>query len=255
MRKNSISVFAVVGLAMVALIGWLGLAGFPATVHAAASRPAISAAGWIDVTAPLDAATMPIYPGDAPLKVDFLFHMNKGDRFTLSKLDMGVHTGTHVDAPMHFVRDGISTDKIPLATFIGPVLVIDCAPDALAVDAAELNKHQWRGAKRIFFRTRNSRNGWMTDPNFHKDFTFIAPDAAKLMADAGVVLVGIDYLSAENFGWKEPLTHRALLGKGIPIVEGLDLRAVTGGEYDLILLPMKVIGHEGIAVRAIMRKR
>lgn len=211
--------------------------------------------GWIDATAPLDAKTTPIYPGDAPMKVEFLHEMQKGEKFTLSTYSMGAHTGTHVDAPMHFVKGGATIDKLPLDVLVGPVRVIDCSPDAAAIDAAELNRHQWRGAKRIFFRTRNSRNGWMTDPNFHKDFTYIAPDAAQLMADAGVQMVGIDYISAEKFGASEPKTHWILLGKNIPIVEGLDLRDVQSGDYDAAVLPLKVVGHEGAPARAILRKR
>jgi len=93
------------------------------------------------------------------------------------------------------------------------------------------------------------------DSAFHKDFAYIAPDAAQLLADAGVVLVGVDYISAEQFGAAAPRTHQILLGRGIPIVEGLDLRPVVAGDYDLIVLPLKVKGHEGAPARAIVRKR
>jgi arylformamidase len=210
--------------------------------------------GWIDISAPIDPKTTPLYPGDAGIKLTFLHNMKSGEGFTLSELEMGAHTSTHVDAPMHFIKDGASLDQVSLDRFIGPVRVIDCTPDALAIDAAELNKHTWKGAKRIFFRTRNSRNHWMTDPNFHKDFTFIAPDAAQLMADAGVQLVAIDYISAEKFAAKEPKTHWILLGKGIPIVEGVDLSDVAAGDYDLMMLPLRIVGHEASPVRALIRK-
>jgi len=213
------------------------------------------AAGWIDVTAPIDPATTPIYPGDAPIKLDFLQHLDKGGKLTLSAFAFGAHTGTHVDAPMHFIKGGDSLDKLSLDRFMGPVRVIDCSPDALAIDARELNKHAWRGARRVFFRTRNSGNGWMTDPVFHKDFTYLAPDAAQLLANAGVELVGVDYISAEEFGAAQPLTHRALLGKGIPIIEGLDLRSIKAGEYDLIFLPIRVVGHEAAPSRALLKSR
>jgi len=213
------------------------------------------AAVWVDVTAPIDPATTPIYPGDAPIKLDFLQHLDKGGRLTLSAFAFGAHTGTHVDAPMHFIKGGDSLDKLSLEHFMGPVRVIDCSPDALAIDAKELNKHAWRGARRVFFRTRNSRNGWMTDPVFHKDFTYLAPDAAQLLADEGVELVGVDYISAEKFGAEQPLTHRTLLGKGIPIIEGLDLRAIKAGEYDLIFLPIRVVGHEAAPSRALLKPR
>jgi arylformamidase len=107
----------------------------------------------------------------------------------------------------------------------------------------------------VFFRTRSSLRGWMASSTFHRDFAYIAPDAAQLLADAGVQLVGIDYISAEQFGAPAPLAHRILLGKGIPIVEGLALAGVSAGEYDAIVLPMKVAGHEGAPARAVLRKR
>src|SRR4029077_7437062 len=135
-------------------------AAFAAAACAAAAG--FGAAGWVDVTAPIDPATTPIYPGDAPIKLDFLQHLDKGGKLTLSAFAFGAHTGTHVDAPMHFIKGGASLDQIPLQRFIGPVRVIDCSAAAKVIDAAELNKHDWRGARRIFFRTRNSRNGWMS---------------------------------------------------------------------------------------------
>ena len=208
---------------------------------------------WIDATAPLDPATTPTYPGDTPPEFEFLRSFSRGDKLTLSSYLMTAHAGTHVDAPLHFVAKGASIDQVPLTTLMGRARVIDCSPDATAIDAAELNKHNWRGAKRILFRTRNSRSSWLVDRNFHQDFTYIAPEAAQLMADAGIELVGIDYLSAEKFGASEPRTHQILLGKNIPIVEGLDLRAVKPGEYDLIVLPLRVVGHEAAPARALLR--
>ncbi len=211
------------------------------------------AAGWSDVTAPLDMATTPTYPGDTRPKFEFVRSFPNGDTVTLSSYLMTAHAGTHVDAPLHFVAKGAGIDQVPLTTLMGRARVIDCSPDAVAIDTPELNKHNWRGAKRILFRTRNSRNSWMTDPNFHEDFTYIAPDAAQLMADSGVELVGIDYLSAEKFGAPVARTHQILLGRNIPIVEGLDLRTVKEGEYDFIILPLKVVGHEAAPARALLR--
>lgn len=210
---------------------------------------------WIDVTAPLDMATTPTYPGDTKPKFETLRSFDRGDKVTLSSYLMTAHAGTHVDAPLHFVAKGASIDQVPISRLMGLARVIDCSPDAQAIDAAELNKHAWRGAKRILFRTRNSRNNWMTDPNFHQDFTYLAPDAAQLLADSGVELVGIDYLSAEKFGAPEARTHQILLGRNIPIVEGLDLRDVKAGEYDLIILPLRVVGHEAAPARALLRPR
>jgi GntP family gluconate:H+ symporter len=216
----------------------------------------LSARGWIDVSATLDPAHTPVYEGDAPMKFDFLKDMRKGDKLTLSAYSLGAHSGTHIDAPMHFIRDGAPVDRVPLEPLIGAVRVIDIPDSVRAIDAAELNRHDWKGAPRVVFRTRSTTRGWM-DSAFHRDFAYIAPDAAQLLADAGVLLVGVDYISAEQFGAPAPRTHQILLGRGIPIVEGLDLRALGAGDgdYDLIVLPLKVRGHEGAPARAIMRKR
>jgi GntP family gluconate:H+ symporter len=215
----------------------------------------LSAEGWVDVTATLDPATTPVYAGDAPLRFDFLKDMRKGDKLTLSAYSMGAHSGTHIDAPMHFVANGAAIDQVALDPLIGAARVIDIPDSVQAIDAAELNRHDWRSAKRVLFRTRSTLRGWMDSSTFHRDFAYIAPDAAQLLADAGVLLVGVDYISAEQFGAAAPRTHQILLGRGIPIVEGLDLRPVHAGDYDLIVLPLKVRGHEGAPARAIVRQR
>jgi len=240
-------------------LGWMIALTFGIGCTATRTEPAslqnLNAGGWIDATATLDPSTTPVYAGDAPMKFDFLHDMRKGEAFTLSVYSLGAHSGTHIDAPMHFIRDGASIERVPLSALIGPARVINI-PDAVqAIDAAELNRHDWRGVPRILFRTRSALHGWMSSPTFHRDFAYIAPDAAQLLADAGVQLVGIDYISAEQFGAPAPLTHRTLLGKYIPIVEGLALDHVSAGDYDLIVLPIKVGGHEGAPARAILRPR
>jgi arylformamidase len=223
--------------------------------HSAVSVAEPPAGSWIDVSAPIDPKTAPVYPGNAPIKLEFMLNYDKGNTLALSSYSLGAHTGTHVDAPLHFIKGGMSVDLVPLQHFVGPARVIDCSADAKLIDAAELNKPDWKGARRILFRTRNSRNHWMTDPTFHEDFTYLAPDAAQLLADAGVELVGIDYLSIEKFHSPEPKTHLALLTKGIPVVEGLSLADVTAGDYDLIVLPLRITGHEAAPARAILKRR
>ncbi len=238
----------------------IGIAGLGFTLllslvaGCAPREPELSAQGWIDVTATLDPARTPIYEGDAPMRFDFLKNMKQGDKLTLSAYSLGAHSGTHIDAPMHFIANGAPIDEVALEPLIGAARVIAIPDSVQAIDAAELTKHDWRGARRVLFRTRSSLRSWM-DSAFHKDFAYIAPDAAQLLADAGVVLVGVDYISAEQFGAAAPRTHQILLGRGIPIVEGLDLRPVQAGDYDLIVLPLKVKGHEGAPARAILRKR
>ena len=243
------------GIAAVAAMAALACTPQQQAMSGVARPDMVMATGWIDVTATLDPATTPVYEGDAPMKFDFLKDMRKGDALTLSAYSLGAHSGTHIDAPMHFVLGGVSIDRVPLEPLIGPARVIDIPDSVQAIDAAELDRHQWRGAQRVIFRTRSSLRGWMSSRTFHRDFAYIAPDAAQLLADAGVRLVGIDYISAEQFGAPAPRTHRILLGKGIPIVEGLALEAVSAGEYDAIVLPMKVAGHEGAPARAVLRRR
>ena len=251
LTKRNISRF----IAVVALAEALSCTAQRQSELSVASPTSPMSSGWIDVTATLDPATTPIYEGDAPLKFDFLKDMRKGDALTLSAYSMGAHSGTHIDAPMHFVRDGAPIDRVPLEPLMGPARVIDI-PDAVqSINADELNRHEWRGAQRVLFRTRSSLRGWMKSPTFHRDFAYVAPDAAQLLADAGVKLVGVDYISAEQFGAPAPMTHRILLGRGIPIVEGLALETVRPGDYDLIVLPIKVGGHEGAPARAVLRRR
>lgn len=229
----------------------VGALTLPSTIRA----QRLPSTGWIDVTATLDAARTPVYEGNAPIDFRFMLDMRKGDPLTLSALSLGAHSGTHIDAPMHFIRDGVSIDKVPLDALIGTARVIDVPDNVQAIDAAELNRHKWKGAERVLFRTRSARRGWMSSPVFHHDFAYIAADAAQLLANAGVKLVGIDYISAEQYAAKAPRTHQILLGKGIPIVEGLMLDSVSAGDYDLVVLPLKVAGHEAAPARAVLRKR
>ncbi len=237
------------------LVVVVGLALLACAQRDQSTRQDLSAQEWIDVTATLDPARTPVYEGDAPMKFDFLKDMRKGDMLTLSVYSMGAHSGTHIDAPMHFIAAGAPIDQVALAPLIGAARVIDIPDSVQAIDSSELNRHDWRGVQRVLFRTRSTLRGWMDSAAFHKDFAYIAPDAAQLLADAGVVLVGVDYISAEQFGAPAPATHRILLGRGIPIVEGLDLRPVQAGDYEVIVLPLKVRGHEGAPARAIMRRK
>src|SRR5439155_3799893 len=156
----------------------------------------LSARGWIDVTATLDPARTPVYEGDAPMKFDFLKGMRKGDKLTLLVYSLGAHSGTHIDAPMHFIANGAPIDQVPLTALVGSARIIEIPDSVQAIDAAELNRHEWKGARRVLFRTRSTLRGWMDSSAFHRDFTYVAPYAAQLLADAGVVLVGVDYISA-----------------------------------------------------------
>jgi len=255
MREAGVEIRGVRSLAAAVALGLLACAPREQGPPDTRATRELTAEGWIDVTAMLDPARTPVYEGDAPMKFDLLRDMRKGDVVTLSVYSLGAHSGTHIDAPMHFVANGAPIDQVALDPLIGAARVIEIADSVQAIDAAELNGHAWRGAKRVLFRTRSTLRGWMDSPEFHRDFAYIAPDAAQLLADAGVRLVGVDYISAEQFGAPAPRTHQILLGRGIPIVEGLDLRPAPAGDYDVIVLPLKVAGHEGAPARAILRKR
>jgi arylformamidase len=209
---------------------------------------------WIDISVLVDPDATPVYPGNASPKFTFLQSFDKGNKLTLSMVEMGNHTGTHIDAPLHFIQGGATIDEIPASKLIGPALVIEVSESAKIIDAAELNRHEWHGRKKILFKTRSSYDKFWADKEFHKDFVGIAPDAAQLLAAAGVDLVGIDYLSVEQFGAPAPLTHRTLLGKGIVIVEGLDLRQVSGGNYELTVLPLRLKGLEAAPARALLKQ-
>jgi len=210
---------------------------------------------WIDVSVAIVPGETPIYPGDPPAEFMWFRSIERGDVVNLTDLHFGAHTGTHIDAPLHFFAGGGSIDQVPLEKLIGPARVIECSRGALLIDAAELEKHEWKGAKRILFKTRNSYENFWADKEFHRDFTALAPEAARLLVEAGVELVGIDYHSIEKFGSPQPLTHRTLLGRGVVVVEGLDLRHAPGGDCDLVCLPARLAGREAAPTRAAIRPR
>ncbi len=244
---------SILAISLGACTGQGSIAASGAAAASASGTTAFTSDGWQDITATLDPATTPVYEGDAPIVFTFLKDTRKGDVLSLSVYSMGAHSGTHIDAPMHFVAGGASIDSVPLDALIGVARVIDIPDSVQAITAEELARHDWRGAEWVLFCTRSARGGWMSQRAFHRDFAYVAPDAAPLLADAGVKLVGIDYISAEAFGAKVPRTHQILLAKEIPVVEGLLLDNVSAGEYDLIVLAIKVAGHDGAPARALVR--
>ncbi len=208
---------------------------------------------WIDISVSLRNG-MPVWPGDRPFEISRDCDISLGDAANLSSLSTTAHVGTHMDAPLHFVAGGASIDRIPIDVLIGPARVIEIA-DPQLVRARDLEAHALRPGERILFKTRNSSRDWASE-EFTGDFVSIAPDAARHIAARGVSLVGIDYLSVGAYGGKEGAeTHRALLGAGVWILEGLDLREVEPGGYELICLPLKIAGADGAPARAVLRSR
>jgi len=191
-----------------------------------------------------------VYPGNPEIRIEPASEVSKGASSNVSRLSFGSHTGTHVDAMKHFF-DGTSTvDELPLAALMGPATVIAFPGDVMSVTADHFKKHKLRGVKRLLIKTRNS--GFITDGTFHPDYTFVAPDGAEHLVKLGVKLVGVDYLSVEQFHSGHHKTHRTLLGKGIVIVEGLNLSAVKPGKYDFYCLPLRLAGLDGAPARAVL---
>ena len=177
--------------------------------------------------------------------------MERGDVCNVSSLAFGSHTGTHMDAPLHFIRNGRTLDKMPLDATIGPCRVIEIK-DGESVKIAEIENQRIKPGERILFKTRNSRRSWKSD-NFDEDFVYISKEAATFLAHAKIRTVGIDYLSVGGFHKDGVETHHALLGAGIWIIEGLNLAKIKPGKYELNCLPIKILGSDGAPARALLR--
>jgi arylformamidase len=205
---------------------------------------------WIDVTVPIKSG-MVHWPGDPEIRVERVLSIERGDPANVSHVDMGTHTGTHMDPPFHYVRGGLPLDQMPLDAGIGPARVVEIH-DSHSIKPAELEQHNIREGERILFKTHNSTRGWQTD-EFIEDFVFISRQGAQFLADRGVRLVGIDYLSVGGFKEDGDETHHALLENGVWILEGLNLSSIQPGAYELICLPMKILESDGAPARAILR--
>jgi arylformamidase len=204
-----------------------------------------------DVTVPLS-AEVPTYPGDPPVEVAFIRRIADGHPCNVSKLTLGAHAGTHVDAPYHFLADGATIAELPLEILLGKTRVLEL-PVRDRVRREDLEKLDLRDDLRILFKTRMS--GQMRVPAFQEDYVYLTAEAATYLVQAGLKLVGIDYLSIDRFGSVDYPVHHTLLGAGIVIVEGLDLSQVDPGEYDMTCLPLRVAGGEGAPARVILRAR
>ncbi|HEX6479018.1 MAG TPA: cyclase family protein [Ktedonobacteraceae bacterium] len=205
---------------------------------------------WIDVSVPLRSG-MVHWPDNPPVLIERALDMGRGDAANVSKLSMGVHTGTHMDAPIHFFPAGKGIDSMPLTAAIGRARVIEIS-DPESIKPGELRPHQIQAGERILFKTRNSARCWQTN-DFVKDFIYISSEAAQYLAEQKVQTVGVDYLSVGGFFKDGAETHHALLGAGIWIIEGLNLSNVRPGFVELICLPLKIEGSDGASARAILR--
>jgi len=205
---------------------------------------------WIDISVPLRNA-MVHWPSDPPVTIKRVKDIEHGDTDNLSMISMGAHSGTHIDAPLHFIHHGTGIDKMPLDTTVGRARVIEIQ-DTESIKAEELLHHRIRRSERILFKTGNSSRAWQTD-TFIEDFVFISDEAARFLVERGVRVVGVDYLSVGGFKRGGSYVHETLLGRGVWIIEGLDLSRVSPGRYDLICLPLKLDQGDGAPARAILR--
>ena len=194
------------------------------------------------------------WEGDSPVKIRQVLDVTQGAPYNLSEMKMSVHTGTHMDAPKHFLNDGALIEDFPLELLIGEVQVVDIPQDAESINAQVLEAAGMRaGIKRVLFKTRNSHY-WKTHPQeFQDDFISVSLDGADYLIEQGVELVGIDYLSISPADDFRPV-HSRLMKKNIAIIETLDLSEVEAGFYTLVCLPLKLRGVEGAPVRAVLMR-
>lgn len=206
---------------------------------------------WIDVSVPLRPGVLH-WPGDPPFELERISEIAKGDLCDVSAVRMSSHTGTHLDAPRHFLRDGAGIDRLPLDALIGPALVIEIA-DRRTILPAELARHAIPRGARVLFKTRNGEL-WDGRP-FTEDYVAVSPEAAEWLVEQEVKLVGVDYLSVGPAGDAGAHVHCTLLSAGVCIVESLQLASITPGDYDLVCLPLNLLDADGAPARALLRRR
>ena len=206
----------------------------------------------IDITLPISPA-LPVWEGDPPIMLERVADMNAGAPCNISRLDCGVHTGTHIDAPLHFVANGTSVEQLDLDRFVGKCHVIELTGDG-RITASELESAMIPAdCHRLLLKTTNSAL-WLKRPlTFEHEFRALDHTAAQWCVDRGVKLIGVDYLSVESYHADvgNP-THKILLQAEIGIIEGLNLNDVVSGEYRLVCLPLKLVGSDGAPARVIL---
>lgn len=200
----------------------------------------------IDVTVPVRPG-MVTYPGDPAVQAELHSAIGRGDVVNLTRLDFGVHSGTHVDAPAHFLDGESGVEALALDALVGPASVVDARAVAGVLDREAIEGLALPDLPRLLFRTSNSELWERSE--FVRDFVRFVGSGADVLVERGVRLVGIDYLSIGDED-----AHRVLLGAGIVVVEGLDLRRAGPGDYELLCLPMKLEGADGAPARVVLRR-
>ena len=202
-----------------------------------------------DVSMPLREG-MPVYSNNDPFKREVTRDMAKGDSNNQSRIEMGCHCGTHVDAPYHFEADGYPVPSIPPESLIGPARLIH-VPDVDCIDVADLEKHDWTGVERVLFRTRNSDH-WIAGGTFDAGYVYLTGEAAAFLVEKKVRLVGVDGLGVEQYGNKKYPTHHTLLRAGVTVIEGLYVKDVPAGDYTLFCGPLRLEGSDGAPARVFL---
>lgn len=206
---------------------------------------------FIDISLPLD-GQLPVWPGSPGFQLDWLARLGQGGEVNNSRLQMDVHVGTHVDAPLHFLENGAPVSDLALDTLIGPAVVVDARGHS-AITVATLEEMAIPSdVRRILFRTDNSQEWAGSSRSFKPSYVALTEEGAEWIVARGIRLVGIDYLSIQRFG-DGPATHQTLLRNDVIIVEGLDLHHVEPGEYQLIVLPLRIMDAEGAPARAVLQ--
>lgn len=206
----------------------------------------------IDVSMPLFAG-MPAFPGDPEFASDPLRRLERGDPYALAGLRLGSHAGTHVDAPRHFLPDGVSVDRLDLDVLCGPAVVLHVPGTAPAVGPEHLAGLPPR-TERLLLRTSNSGR-WTERLEFFPDYVGLTLDGARALRARGVRLVGIDALSVESDPTDRFPVHRELLAAGVPIVEGLLLGPAPAGRYEMSCLPLRLQDGDGAPARVVLDPR
>jgi arylformamidase len=197
-----------------------------------------------DVTVPIS-NELPTWPGDPGVQISDYLSLSAGDSANVSILNFGAHTGTHVDAPAHFIEGAAKIESLPLDVLIGEAQVVEVPEHMRGIDEEFALAHCAPGTTRIIFKTRNSAFWSEANGEFHTDFTYLDLKAAERLVEQGIKLVGIDYLSIEKFASETHETHLALLSHGVVILEGLNLTGISAGKYELICLPLRLRSNKG----------
>jgi arylformamidase len=206
-----------------------------------------------DVTVPIT-EVMPVWPGDPGVKVEQVSSMARGDEFNVSRLSLSCHTGTHVDAPYHFVQQGSTVENLALDVLMGPAFVAELNKlEGNTIEVYDLaSVHFPRDTIRLLLKTSNSHFWEDRLPEFERDFVHLSPKAAQWLVQRGIQLVGVDYLSVEAFGVRRYRVHKILLNANVIIVEGLNLSRVPEGWCQLVCLPLKIKGGDGAPARVLV---